>query len=106
MEKGGKEKKKVAKNPNYEGKKRTIAQTELKFLQTYLQCIAVLGGVYGRMGLVRFLALPRVRTPRLVEHPLGERPPVGALYLLLHEGAEGQGLGENVCLCTGVADIP
>ncbi len=75
-------------------------------MQTYLQCTAVLGGVYGRVGLVRFLALPRVGTPRLLEHPLGERPPHWALRLLLHQGAKSQVLRKNVCLCTGVADIP
>lgn len=88
------------------GKKGTFTQIELWFLQTYLQCIAVLGGVYGGVGLVRFLALPWVGTPGLVEHTLGECPPGRALCLLLHQGAERQVWGKNVCLCTGVADIP
>lgn len=87
-------------------KKGTFAHTKLQFVQTYLQCTAVLGGVYGGVGLVRFLALPWVGTSRLLEHPLGKCPPDRAWCLLLHQGAESQVLGENVCLCTGVADIP
>lgn len=56
--------------------------------------------------MVRFLALPWVGALRLVEHPLGERTPDRALCLLLHQGAESQVCRKNVCLCTGVADIP
>ncbi|TNN55645.1 hypothetical protein EYF80_034161 [Liparis tanakae] len=53
-------------------------------------CAGVLGGVYGGVGLVRFLALAWVGAPRLVHHALGERSPYRALSLLLHQGAETQ----------------
>lgn len=75
-------------------------------LQTHLQCSAVLRRMYGGVGLVRLLALSWVGTPRLVEHPLGECPPDWTLCLLLHQRAEGQVWGKNVCLCAGVADVP
>lgn len=71
-----------------------------------LQIVGELGGVYGGVGLVRLLALSGVGTPRLVQHSLGKRPPDGARNLLLHQGAEGQGCGKNVCLCSRVADKP
>lgn len=71
-----------------------------------MQCVVELGGVNGGVGLVRVLALARVGTPRLVKYPLGERPPDLTVCLLLHQGAEIQGCGENVRFCTGVADKP
>lgn len=75
-------------------------------MQSYLQLVAILGGVYRGVGLVRFLAPPWVGTAGLLEHPLGERPPALALCLLLHQGGQGQVCWENVCLRTGVADKP
>lgn len=56
--------------------------------------------------MIRLLALSWVWTPRLFEHPLSEGPPDWTLCLLLHQGAQGQVLGEDVGLCAGVADVP
>lgn len=75
-------------------------------LKTHLQCSRVLGGVNGGVGLVRLLALPWVGTPGLVQDPLGECAPGWTLCLLLHQGAEGQVLREDVCLRSGVTDVP
>lgn len=74
--------------------------------KTHLQRAGVLGGVYGGVGLVRLLALPRVGAPGLVQDPLGERAPGWTLCLLLHQRAEGQVLREDVCLRAGVTDVP
>lgn len=60
----------------------------------------------GGVGLVRLLALPRVGTPRLVQDPLGKCAPGWTLCLLLHQGAKGQVLWEDICLCSGVTDVP
>ena len=72
----------------------------------YLQVATVFGRVDGGMGLVRLLALPGVGAPGLLQDPLGEGPPRGALRLVLHQGLQGQVFGEDVGLCAGVADEP
>lgn len=61
-------------------------------------------GVYGGMGLVRFLALPWVGASRLLQYPLGKCSPDRALSLLLHQACKAQVFGENVGLCTRVTD--
>lgn len=58
------------------------------------------------MGLVRVLPLPWVRAPRLLQHPLGEGPPLWTLCLLLHQGGEGKIGRKYVCFCARVADEP
>lgn len=73
---------------------------------SYLQCVSELGGMYGRVGLVRVLALSWVGSPRLVKHSLGECPPHRAVSLLLHQWGKSQVCWKNVGLCAGIADEP
>lgn len=72
--------------------------------ESYLQRVSGLGGVYGRVGLVRVLALSWVGAPWLVKHPLGKRPPDRALRLLLYQRGKSQVWWKNVGLCAGIAD--